>query len=473
MNRLIHKAISTVTVAIIVVIIVIAAGVGVYLATTSKTTTTTTTTTTTSTSSSVEFVACNTAQMVFCFPTIGKGANATLTANETVTIGVLTDETDGLAGLGVGIGYGAQLGAKNFDTWLHANDPSWDGVNFTTDILNYALVTSTALSDLSTFSSEGVSVVVGPLDSGTLGDIYSTAASDHIVLISPSSTSVLLAGISPYVYREVPNDAFQGLADAREMYQDGVRNLIIVYTNTAYGSGLANATAARFTALGGNVTTKIPYPASTTDFTATLSTLSAAWATATTNAGGNASSVAIQAIGYQEIGALLQQASVSYPALLNTTQPWYGTDGESDNPVFTNSTYASLSAEVRLPATFYAPSNTSTTNTVCDEINAGPAGSVCSAYALVAYDNAWLAADAILQCGSNSGPCLTTAIGQVANESVGTTGPMNLGSNHDRIAYEYDIYDVVTISGVVQWVVAGNWTVTTDAVTWNSYEPSH
>ena len=488
MSNRIQKAISTIAVAIIVIIIIVAAGIGVYVATRTTTTTTTTSSSTTSTttsatsstssltsttsSSSVQLVACNTMTLVFCFPTIGKGSNATLTSNETITIGVLTDETSELASIGVGIGYAAQLGAANFDKWLHANDTSWGNLNFTTDVLNYALNTQTAMTDLSTLSTEGVTVAVGPLDSGTLGNIYSTAASDHIVLISPSSTSVLLAGISPYVYRTVPNDAFQGLADAREMYQDGVRNLIIVYTDTAYGSGLANATAARFRALGGNVTTEIPYPSTTTDFTTVLSTLSSAWSTATTNAGGNASSVAIQAIGYQEIGALLQQASTQDPALLKTAQPWYGTDGESANSAFTNSTYASYSADVRLPSTLYAPTNTSATNSICMEIDAGSPGG-CSAYALAAYDNTWLAAEAILQCGENNGACLTTAIGQVANESVGVTGPMTLGSNHDRVANEYDIYDIVTISGTVQWVIAGNWTVTSDIVSWNSYRPSY
>ncbi len=68
-------------------------------------------------------------------------------------------------------------------------------------VLNYALNSQTAMTDLSTLQTAGVSVAIGPLDSGTLGAIYSTAASDHIVLISPSSTSVLLAGVSPYVYR--------------------------------------------------------------------------------------------------------------------------------------------------------------------------------------------------------------------------------------------------------------------------------
>jgi branched-chain amino acid transport system substrate-binding protein len=470
MNKRIRKAISTIIVVVVVVIIVIAAGVGIYLATsTSKSTTTTSSSSSTSTSStnSTQPVSCNVSGSTFCFPAKPKGSNATLSG--TVTIGVLTDETSSLSSIGIPIGDATQIAVQDINSWLAGTQ--WAGkVNFNVTVQDYALNSQTALSKLGTMQSQGISVVVGPLNSGTAGAIYSTAASDNIVLISPSSTSVLLAGVSPYLYRTVPNDAFQGLADARMMYQDGVRNVIIVYTNQAYGSGLANSTAARFTALGGNVTTKIPYTPSSTDFTSVLSLMASAWTTAVSNAGGNASAVAIDAIGYQDVGTLLTQAKTDDPQLLSGAQPWYGTDGESDNPAFVNSTFASVSSEVRLPATLYAFTNTSTTNTVCAEINAKAAGG-CDGYSLGAYDDTWLAADAVLQCGTYSGTCLSTAIPQVANESVGVTGQMTLGSNHDRIAHAYQIWAIATVSGTTTWQLAGNWTVTSDTVVWNSNEP--
>ncbi len=471
MNELTRKAISTIAVVIIVVIIVIAAGVGVYLATTtSKTTTTSSSTSSTSTStSSIAPTSC-TSPSTFCFPAKPKGSNATLSG--TVTIGVITDLTSSLSAIGIPIGYATQLAAQNINTWLAGTQ--WAGkITFKADVVDYALKSSQALTDLSTFATDGVSVVIGPLDSGTVGALYSTAASDNIVLISPSSTSVLLAGVSNYLYRTVPNDAFQAQADSQEMYQDGVRNLIIVYTNQAYGSGLANATAALFAAKGGNVTAKIPYTPSTTSFGPTLQSMDSAWTTAVANAGGNSSSVAFQVIGYQEVGTLLQQASSSYPALLNTTQPWYGTDGEADNNAFTNTTFATYSEMVRLPSTFYETTNTSASANICSAINANTSGG-CDPYTLGAYDDTWLAADSIMQCGVSSGlgTCLSSgAVAQVANESVGVTGPMTLGSDHDRIGQAYLIYDVQTISGAATWVIAGNWTVTTDTVTWNQYEP--
>ena len=51
-----------------------------------------------------------------------------------------------------------------------------------------------------------------------------------------------------------------------------------------------------------------------------------------------ASSVAVVAIGYQEVGQMLIQAKSSFPSLLAAT--WYGSDGEAQNTDFTNSTGA-------------------------------------------------------------------------------------------------------------------------------------
>jgi branched-chain amino acid transport system substrate-binding protein len=387
-----------------------------------------------------------------------------------VTIGVLTDETSQLSAIGLHIKDATIQAASDINAWIKANDSSWAGsVNFQANVLDYGLNTQNALKDLSSFQTSGVSVVVGPLDSGTLGNIYSTAASDGIVLVSPSSTAVTLAGISPYVYRTVPNDAFQGLADARMMYQDGVRDVIIVYINTAYGSGLANATSARFKTLGGNVTAMVPYSSTSLDFTSTLAQISTEWTAAVAAAGGNASEVAIQAIGYQEVGQMLVQASKSYASLVNTTQPWYGTDGESDNAAFVNSTFSALSAEVRLPATFYSITNTTKTNTVCADINS-ISHNGCDSYSLTSYDDVWLAALSVLHCGTATGSCISKVLPEIANESVGVTGPLTLASDHDRVAFAYDIFAITTTSGVVSWILAGNWTTNADIVVW-THEP--
>src|SRR5207245_11503985 len=112
-------------------------------------------------------------------------------------------------------------------------------------------------TDLADFGSSGIQVVVRPLNSGTAQFILSYANSHNIVMISPSSTSPALAIANDFLFRSVPNDAAQGLADARMIKDRGANALIIVYRDDTYGGGVANATGSRFTALGGTVVSTI------------------------------------------------------------------------------------------------------------------------------------------------------------------------------------------------------------------------
>jgi branched-chain amino acid transport system substrate-binding protein len=476
-----RSAISTAAVVVIVVVLVVVAAVGTYAAVTgfkSPSTTTSiacssTSRTTASASSSGTSSSANLQK--FSMPLIPAGNSSGL-KGKTVTIGLLDDLTDGLSSDGIRINASANLAASDINNWLIHNDTAWSsvGVTFKISTLDYALDNSKAQSDLSTFVSQGVNEIVGPLNSGTLGAVEQYVTSNQLIMISPSSTSVALAGTSPYVFRTAPNDAAQGLADAREMYQEGVRGLIIVYRQDTYGQGLAAAVASRFTALGGHVLAQVPYDPTITDFSSVLSTINQLY---TSNVGTyGCGGIAIQAISFEELGTMLLQAKTSYPQLLNTVQPWYGSDGEADDSVLTNSTYASVMNQIELPSTLYIQTNTTATNRVCSVILSETHIS-CDAYALGAYDDVWLAALGALWCGTGSSgsvdtACVSREIPTIANESVGVTGPLNLEANHDRVPMAYDIWCVTGSGTAASWNTCGTWTISSDTVAWTA-EPPH
>ena len=116
---------------------------------------------------------------------------------------------------------------------------------------------------------------MGPLNSGAIQFILSYANANHIVLISPSSTSATLAIPNDYLFRTIPNDQQQALADARMIVDNGAKGVIIVQRHDSYGDSLASAISARFTALGGQVIADLQYDVSTTDFTPVLNALRA------------------------------------------------------------------------------------------------------------------------------------------------------------------------------------------------------
>lgn len=437
MSRIDRKrsGVSTVIAAVLLVVgLVVGAGIG-YAATSIRTTTT-------STSAS--------------------------TLSGTVSIGVLDDLSDGLSGEGIKINFTVHQAITDINNYL--NNTSWAGkVTFKVIVDDYALDSTTAQTDLQNFHSSGVSVVVGPLNSGAAQQILPTADSDQVVLISPSSTSAALAIPNDYLFRTAPTDVHQGQADARMMYQDGVRYLIQIFRDDTYGSGLANYTKADFMSDGGTQVQQIPYDISTNAYSSYLATLNTDWNSAVSACGSACSTsnntIAIQLIAFDEGATLLYQASQDYPKLLHTQQPWYGTDGIEGETVFTNSTIASTIQAVRLPSTVFGFTNSSKTQALC-ALLLSATHQTCDSYPIGAYDDMWIAALSLLDCGANSGSCVQKVITSVADNYYGVSGWTTLDANGDRAASDYLVYCVTGTP--LTWTVCGSWDYQTDSVTWTS-----
>jgi branched-chain amino acid transport system substrate-binding protein len=337
---------------------------------------------------------------------------------------------------------------------------------FAISVSDYQLDNSIGATDLASFASSGIQVVIGPLNSGTAQFILSYANSHNIVMISPSSTSPALAIANDFLFRTVPNDAAQGLADARMIRDRGANALIIVYRDDAYGGGLANATESRFTALGGTVVSKIKYDTKATDYTPTVTALFNAYTAA--NTGANTGKVAMDFVSFEEFGSIIIQANQQHSSLLSTPLPWFGTDGEANDAVLSsNATTGPLLAQVRLPSTLFAPTNNTKTIDFLTRYSQKYSPDICDAYCLSAYDDVWLGAMATLQAGSYSGTAIQKVMLTVASNMFGITGWMGLQPSGDRIPTSYQIWKVITPSSP-KWVLAGSWDQSTDTVTWVS-----
>ncbi|MDA4131222.1 MAG: ABC transporter substrate-binding protein [Thaumarchaeota archaeon] len=394
--------------------------------------------------------------------TVSGGGGANL---GTITIGDMTDLTDGLSSIGIRIKASTEQAAVDINAWIQ--NTSWAGkVTFKVDSEDYAIDNTKASSILNTWATQGVSVFVGPENSGTAGALLQAVNSNHIVMISPSSTSHALAISNDYLFRLAPTDDIQGKADARMMYNNGVRGLIIVYRQDTYGSGLANYTAANFKADGGQVLAQIPYDTTTTNFGPIVQTMQTDWQSAIKQTGLNSSNVAFQAISFGEFGPLVVSAQQNTPSILNTTQPWYGSDGQEGDTTITNSTHATAVEQVRLPSTVFGYTNSTKTAVLCAEILAATHNS-CESYSINAYDGVWLAALSVLACGSNDGQCIQKILPSVAANYYGVSGWTTLNAAGDRAASDYQVWCVVKgTANSGAWNYCGSWTFLTDTFTW-------
>ena len=393
----------------------------------------------------------------------GTSAATLCNSGRTITIGELLDLSQGLSDQGKKAKDSSTIAIQDIISALSTSNCN---LKFAIQISDYALSTTTALSDLQAFSASGISVVVGPLNSGTAQYVLSYANSNHIVLISPSSTSPTLAIANDYLFRTAPNDAAQGAADGRMLWDRGAKAVIIIERHDAYGDGLANATATKFKSLGGTVIDTIPYDTSLTTFSSQVDQINTDYTSNNATKG----PIAIDAVSFQEFGTILQNMNTAHPALVNTVMPWFGTDGEAQNSLIANSssTVGALTAKVRLPSTLYASANNSKTVAFLNAFATAYPGVTCDTYCLGAYDDVWLGALATLQAGSTDGAKIQAAMQSVANNTYGLTGYMGLQSSGDRIPTSYEIWKVIPSGTGGKWVLAGTWDNSSDSITWNS-----
>ncbi len=399
------------------------------------------------------------------------GTGGGLCNGQTITIGALNDLSSDLSTQGKGDLAGEQIAIQEVNAYLQSAKCN---LTFALNNQDYKLDGSVALSELTAMYASGVRVVVGPLNSGAARAILAYANSNHIVLISPSSTSPRLHVTdltNNYLFRTAPNDAAQGQGIAREVLTQGAKAVIVVNRDDTYGGGLANATVSFLEKDGlssANIAGPIKYDPTTTDFSSLITSMTNAYNTL--NTGANAGHVAIVVVAFQELGTLLKQTSTQSATIYNDV-PWYGSDGEAQNSLLSNSTVGQYTSHVVLPSTLFNVVNNSKTIDFyhkyagTSQLAAIVGGGVF--YTLEGYDDVWLAALSILSAGSNDGTAIHAVFPTVASSFYGLTGWEGLSGN-DRIPGSYQIWKVVPSGSTFAWVLAGTWDYNTDSVTWTS-----
>jgi branched-chain amino acid transport system substrate-binding protein len=401
---------------------------------------------------------------------------AGLCNGQTITIGALNDLSGGLSAQGKGELAAEQLAIQDVNSFVKSSGCS---LTFALNNQDYKLDTPTALSELQAMAASGIQVVVGPLNSGAAAGILSYADQNHIVLISPSSTSIALAIPNDYLFRTAPDDAAQGQADAKELLAAGAKAVIVVNRDDTYGDGLANSTVTWLKQDDPSIVIGGPtkYDISTSDFTSIISTMNSQYTSLSSQVG--AANVAIYIVAFQEYGTILSQVNTQAPSLLSTALPWFGMDGIAQNSDLSNSSsnVASIAAKVGVYSTLFGVlSNSSKASAFYSRIQGTAAGAAIlgggAFYTFEGYDDVWLAALSILQSGQNSGAAIQAVFTTVAGSFYGLTGVETLNAAGDRSLFDgsgYQIWKVVANGASSwEWILAGQWDYASDSVSWTS-----
>jgi branched-chain amino acid transport system substrate-binding protein len=108
---------------------------------------------------------------------------------------------------------------------------------------------------------EGVSAIVGPAGSGEVLPVAESVTGPGGVLeitMSATSPALSIAKDNDFLFRTPISDAAQGIVMADVAREQGYDSACVLYVNNAYGQGLSDAFADRFTSEGGTLAAQVP-----------------------------------------------------------------------------------------------------------------------------------------------------------------------------------------------------------------------
>jgi branched-chain amino acid transport system substrate-binding protein len=123
---------------------------------------------------------------------------------------------------------------------------------------------------------EGVGGIIGALSSGNSAPVATSVTGVlGVPQISSASTAPSLSEIDAngFFFRTVPSDAFQGVALAQVVREQGLGRVASIFVNNDYGQGLNDSFKEAFEALGGTVTGDLPFEANQASYRGELQRL--------------------------------------------------------------------------------------------------------------------------------------------------------------------------------------------------------
>ena len=339
--------------------------------------------------------------LALCVTGIGCGGKQA----DTVTIGAIMSQTGSLATIGQEELQAAQLAVDEINAAGGVLGGSRLALINADDKSDPAGATAAATTLV---ASDHVPAIVGAIASGSTIPASMVSSPANVVMISDTSTSPQITGMSPFLFRTCPSDALQGKLIAKRAMAEGLTSVAITYVPGPYGSGLADTFASSFTALGGTVTYQQMYTEGQPSYAGLLGAIYA------TNP------QAILLIAYPVDGAQIIKDYNSAFASKQTT--WFFTDAIED-PSFVQAVGANNftfkhegtgSSQPSGPAySAYAAAYNATYGRAPDP----------GTFSANVYDATYLVALAIEQAGKADGSAIAAALRGVADSPGTTVGP--------------------------------------------------
>jgi branched-chain amino acid transport system substrate-binding protein len=377
-----------------------------------------------------------------------------------IKIGAILTMTGDLATYGENEKTAAELAISEVNEFLEKAGAGWTMKLVVEDT---QCLPDVCLEKVESLHAKGIDLLIGPLSSGELSNIMTYCNTEKILTISQSSTAPAL-GAPDFVFRFCPNDAWQGRAIARLMYDLGIRYVIPTWRADAWGDGLKEHGELRFEELGGNFSDEyVRYSVPREDFSVEASTLNDIVTDAL--ATHNASEVAVWVISFEEIAAYMHETA-KYPNLAKVR--WFGSDGTVNTPglIVAGADESEFAATTNFTNPIFAPARTWKYEKVHDYIM-DQLGREPDSYSYNVYDMVWAYAYALLTTQKYDPEAIREVLPDVVKSMYGAAGWVDFDENGDRKPTDYDLWLVSRVApGEYEWVLVGKWILDTDTIQW-------
>ena len=284
---------------------------------------------------------------------------------------------------------------------------------------------------------DGVKVIIGSYASSCTMAAAPIVEENHVVLISPASTSPPVTQAGEYIYRDVPSDAFQGRALAEIALSKGYKTAATIAINNPYGIGIEEIFKKIFSDGGGKVLVSVRYELGAPTYKTELDRIKA------TNPD------VIVDVSYADDGQIIFREG----AELGIKAQWLAAEGIADPAIFKGPGVAEAT-EGMIATKPFTPTSPASAHFL--ELYKQQFGKEPGIYADYAYDAAKMALQAIALAGKYDGVAIKNMMDYVGNSYKGVTGDKTFDLNGD-VSGEYSV--LVVKNG--EFVPIGHWSPST------------
>ena len=314
-----------------------------------------------------------------------------------------------------------------------------------------------AYDKLNKLNAAGVKIVVGPETSANVNHVRDYAEKNNMLLISCCSSAPSLA-IDDNVFRLVPDDTNQGKVLASLLHDQGIKTIIPVWRNDAWGNGLKEELVNSF---NGNSDEGISYEPDTTVFSLSALNLSEKIKNYAEN---GVEYVAVVYIGFGEIKNLIRSAS-THDIFTDTSVRWFGTDGVSGAPDLEISDTGRFLTDVNFTTVQVAVTPNPTFDRIRENLDSD--SEIISNFVYSSYDAVWLIGLSMIETNSTDVSSIRSSIHDVAgNYTNAAIGSIELNKEGDLKKADYEILGIRNS----EWVSLGKYTQDDETKEWKLYQ---